>query len=129
MSIIDTLITDRTGGYYNASDLNRVGQALNYIREELVNDCGFDLTWTAKTDWTVADEPNTEQMDSYIGYVEDCRSIVLAEPQTPESMNYLTVDKANDIEKILQNCETIIAKIRSAWIYSGQKTSGQGGII
>ena len=32
MSIIDTLITDRTrGDYYNITDLNRVGQAMRYV--------------------------------------------------------------------------------------------------
>ena len=73
MSIIDTFITDRTAtdviklkalmakdfaamstaeqeawlldskGAYNASDMNRVGTALNYLKQMLVHDCGAML--------------------------------------------------------------------------------------
>ena len=82
-TIIDTLITDRTAadvarveelatkgfaamtaderaewlggmkGAYNASDLNRVGAALNYLAARLAPNCGTDTGWTAKTDWAV----------------------------------------------------------------------------
>ena len=43
MSIIDTLITNRTrGDYYNITDLNRVGQAMRYVAARL-RACGFDV--------------------------------------------------------------------------------------
>ena len=76
-TVIDTLITDRTAadvarvhelavkgyagmtaaelaewlagmkGAYNAVDLNRVGTALNYLRDRLTGVCGRDITWKA----------------------------------------------------------------------------------
>lgn len=79
-TVIDTLITDRTAadvarvhelavkgyagmtaaelaewlagvkGAYNAVDLNRVGTALNYLRDRLTGVCGRDITWQAKTE-------------------------------------------------------------------------------
>lgn len=79
-TIIDTLITDRTAadvarvhelavkgyagmtvaelaewlagmkGAYNAVDLNRVGTALNYLRDRLTGGYGRDITWQAKTE-------------------------------------------------------------------------------
>lgn len=75
-TIIDTLITDRTTsdvarvhelavkgyagmtaaelagmkGAYNDVDLNRVGTALNYLRDRLTGVCGRDITWQAKTE-------------------------------------------------------------------------------
>ncbi len=51
MSIIDTLITDRTrSDYYNITDLNRVGQAMRYVAARL-RACGFDVVVTPRTDW------------------------------------------------------------------------------
>mgnify|MGYP003240675422 CR=1 FL=1 len=44
MSIIDTLVTDRTGGYYNAADLNRVGAALRYVADRLAA-AGYPACW------------------------------------------------------------------------------------
>ena len=75
-TIIYTLITDRTTadvarvhelavkgyaaelaewlagmkGAYNDVDLNRVGTALNYLRDRLTGVCGRDITWQAKTE-------------------------------------------------------------------------------
>ena len=37
-------------GAYNAVDLNRVGAALNYLRDLLTGVCGRDITWQAKTE-------------------------------------------------------------------------------
>ena len=37
-------------GAYNAVDLNRVGTALNYLRDRLTGVCGRDITWLAKTE-------------------------------------------------------------------------------
>ena len=34
----------------NAVDLNRVGTALNYLRDRLTGVCGRDITWQAKTE-------------------------------------------------------------------------------
>ena len=59
MSIMDTLITDRTQadvdarnekGTYNASDLNRVGAAMNYVADRL-RAAGYDPHISPKTDW------------------------------------------------------------------------------
>ncbi len=33
-----------------AVDLNRVGTALNYLRDRLTGVCGRDITWQAKTE-------------------------------------------------------------------------------
>ena len=55
MSIIDTLITDRTrSDYYNITDLNRVGQAMRYVAARL-RACGFDVVVTPRTDWVWTD--------------------------------------------------------------------------
>ena len=46
MTIIDALVTDRTAGaYYNASDLNRVGEAMQYVAG-LLNGYGYAVSVT-----------------------------------------------------------------------------------
>ena len=52
-------------GAYNASDLNRVGTALNYLAARLSSICGKSITWTAKTDWAVTDIPAASQAETY----------------------------------------------------------------
>ena len=52
-------------GAYNATDLNRVVAALNYIASRL-NSCGIRINVFPKIDWQVADIPSPEQMTAYL---------------------------------------------------------------
>lgn len=95
MSIIDTLITDRTDsdvnyaaqlaqkgwaamtvdertawiaglkGSYNAADLNRVGAAVAYVAAEL-SGIGYSVSVNPKTDWSISDIPTSAQMQTYL---------------------------------------------------------------
>lgn len=126
MRVIDTLITDRkAGAKYNATDLNRMGAALNYIKDLLVGKCGFVVPWTAKTDWAVDDEPAASQMAAYLDCVKDCRAKLAVAIQAPETMARLTVDGANDIERILKEADQLIANIQAAWFYAGEVNAGE----
>ena len=185
MSIIDTLITDRTQadeehveelpakgydamsdaekaewdgemkGAYDASDLNRVESAVAYLAELLVSlpielkeyaaskgvafDAFFDVPYdaaayalTTKTDWAEVNIPTPEQMARYIENVKALRSALdYATSDLPGSMNNLTIDGANAIEKALKGLDEAIsafdAKTKvnldntaSVWIYSGE---------
>ena len=185
MSIIDTLITDRTqadedrveelaakgydamtdaekaewdgemNGAYDASDLNRVESAVAYLAELLVLlprelkeyaaskgvafDAFFDVPYDAaayvldtKTDWAEPDNPTPEQMARYIKNVKALRSALdYATSDLPGSMDNLTIDCANAIEKALKGLDVAIsafdAKTKvnldntaSVWIYSGE---------
>ena len=185
MSIIDTLITDRTQGdeerveelaakgydamtaeekaewdgemkgAYDASDLNRVESAVAYLAELLVSlpielkeyaaskgvafDAFFDVPYdaatyalTTKTDWDELDSPTPIQMVRYIKNVKALRSALdYATSDLPVSMDNLTIDGANAIEKALKGLDEAIsafdAKTKvnldntaSVWIYSGE---------
>lgn len=150
--ILDTLITDRTQaeaelaerleageyadftqdeqdlydaglrGSYKAADLNRVGQAVDFLQTYLngvqaaldahralygvAADEAFSVTWgalslTVKTDWTDADEPTPTQLAVYLQNVDDvtaCISIVRA---LPAGMDELTIQGANEIERVM----------------------------
>lgn len=158
MSVIDTLITDRTQadyekavslaekglsgmpaeelteylagmkGAYNASDLNRVGQALKYLQEEL-NGYGYAVTVNPKTNWTVSDIPTPAQMTAYLSYVSAIRGVLevfKSTPQVPGTMQKLTWQRANDIEKILADVQAVIDQVVAGFRRSGAFTMWSG---
>ena len=160
-TIIDTLITDRTQadvervkelavkgfagmttdeqaewltgmkGAYNASDLNRVGTALNYLSVRLDTICGRSITWTAKTDWAVTDIATASQAAEYRQQVQDIRDALAYPAGTPDApeLNRLTYTGANDIERILVLCEELIDNITKAFRYTGAAECATGGLI
>lgn len=128
MSVIDTLITDRgPGTFYNASDLNRVGEAIRYLADELFAR-GYEIRVSPKTDWAECDIPLASQMAQYI---EDLRKIreTLTQPPTtpllPESMAGLTYTGANDIESILCITDELMQWMDSAYFYAGDLFAGE----
>ena len=97
MSVIDSLITNRTGGFYNTTDLNRVAEAVQYAKNRL-NAAGFNITVTAKQNWTMADIPNVSQMTAYLSDIAAIRAALAVLPTTPTvppDMDALTVREAN----------------------------------
>ncbi len=112
-------------GAYNASDLNRVGRAVQYLAALLQNapqelktyaqnksvawSSVFDLPYdpsdisvSPKTDWAVSDQPTAEQLSTYLGNVSNLRGILTYETdELPSVINTLTAQQANAIEKAL----------------------------
>lgn len=134
MSVIDSLITDRKGGFYNTSDLNRVETATAYLTAQFDNlpnvladylaslnvaldtifavPYEYPLPIETKTNWTDKDTPNSGEMARYLGNVATLRgTIALPDntPTLPAGVRKLKFDSANDIEKVLQtvNAETL----------------------
>ena len=131
MSVIDSLITNRTGGFYNHTDLNRVEQAVEYLRDKMNGEYGFALNLVIKTNWTMADLAQVgayTAMENYRQNVVKIRSAITVTndmPDTPSTMRFLTAKEANDIEKILQAVEVLLDNISAAWFYSGEIYSGE----
>lgn len=136
MSVIDTLVTNRgSGAKYNASDLNRVETAFEYLRDKMNGTYGFNLSLVIKTDWARTDlgqlgaqtlmETHRQNLVKIRGAIARMEST----PQAPDSMRYLTWAKANDIEKILQDVEWLLDRMPHAWRHSGTTTAGRGGLI
>ena len=114
-------------GAYNASDLNRVGLAVDYLTSRL-RSCGISVATAPKTDWSVNDAPTISQMRKYLADVEALRSAIAVLPTTPEvptDMDGLTYTEANDIEKILIDIDRLITNMTFAWFYSGDIYSGE----
>ena len=113
-------------GAYNAWDMNRVGEAVNYIGARLAA-VGYSINWTAKTDWTDEDIPTPAQLADYLAHVRTVRGILTVyttTPQVPEDMELLTYTEANDIERILADVDDLITKMIAAFRHSGATVSG-----
>lgn len=156
MSIIDTLITDRTTadlqavkslnsvdmstwsiqdvtqylsgmkGAYNANDLNRVGQACAYLYGEFTR-LGYDVTGYTplRTNWTIYDIPTAQSMIVYITTVNALKAIWNAVQEIPSTMERLTVNGANNIERLLIEIDELKQLLETGFIYSVEVESGE----
>lgn len=118
-------------GAYNASDLNRVGTALNYLAGRLGPICGKIITWTAKTDWAVTDIATASQAETYRQQIQDIRDALAYPAGTPDApqMKRLTYTGANDIERILTICEELIVNVAKSFRYTGAAECAAGGLL
>lgn len=114
-------------GFYNATDLNRVGNAVRTICAYL-RPIGIEIDLDPKVDWVMEDSPTRAQMEKYLANVRALQDI-LAEYRKPgpipEAMSGLTVVEANDIERALDILyKAVESIIKSYRYYSGMTISG-----
>lgn len=131
-----TLITDRTAedvanktakGFYNASDLNRVGAAVQYVAERFAAQ-GYAVTVSPKTDWLASDIPTASELETYRQNIATLRALIAvikSTPETPETMRFLDYIKANNIEQILLDLDTLLTNAALAWYQSGEIYAGE----
>ena len=130
------LITDRTRadvenetdkGFYNASDLNRVGAAVEYIAGRFTA-LGYACPVTVKKDWLTTDAPTASQLETYRQNIVTLRSriaVMQSTPEAPASMAGLNYVKANNIEQILLDLDALITNITKSWCFSGEVYAGE----
>lgn len=118
-------------GAYNASDMNRVGTALNYLAARLSSICGRSIAWTAKTDWAVTDIPAASQAETYRRQIQDIRDALVYPAGTPDvpQLARLTYTGANDIERILALCEDLIVNVAKSFRHTGAAECAAGGLL
>lgn len=131
-----SLITDRTRadvanqtdkGFYNASDLNRVGAAVEYIAGRFTA-LGYACPVTVKKDWLTNDTPTQRQMETYRQNIATLRgqiAVMQSTPEAPASMAGLNYVKANNIEQILLDLDALITNITKSWCFSGEVYAGE----
>lgn len=137
MSIIDTLVTDRTQadvdarnekGTYNAADLNRVGEAMAYLAGKY-RAFGYRLSVSSPTDWTQDDIPTRSDLETYLDDLRTLRSAVAMLPDTPappEQMDGLTYGGANDIERLLQDIDALLESMGRSFLRAGMPWAAAG---
>ena len=136
-------ITDRTTadillgnekGTYNYTDLNRVEANVQEL-QQLMEEIGIhaDIS-TVKTDWKPASQvpifsatewPTREQMNIYLNNVKAIKQAFPgAAHALPGTLDNMTVDTANAIEKNLEYIYNMIRNIKTAWLRCGNTVSG-----
>lgn len=141
MKLEEILVTDRSQadvdsgtekGFYNASDMNRVTEAMEYLNG-MFSGYGYITGYspvevsTGRFQWFEHDIPTIPQMEQYLANVSTLRktiSLFQSTPQTPDSMKFFTHTKANDIEKILVDIETTINRMISTFVPCGEALCG-----
>lgn len=125
---ISTLVTDRGAGtYYNASDLNRVGAAVQYVAERFAAQ-GYTVAVSPKKDWLASDIPTASELETYRQNIATLRALIAVMPTTPkapDSMAGLTYTEANSIEQILLDFDTLLTNAALAWYQSGELYAGE----
>lgn len=114
-------------GAYNATDLNRVGSAINYVAGRL-NGCGLALAVSPKIDWMARDIPTPTQMTAYladVGKIRAALAVYSTTPEVPADMEKLTYIEANNIEQILLDVDALITNMAAAYYYAGELYSGE----
>ena len=113
-------------GSYNASDLNRVGEAINYLKD-LLSSAGYYIKGEAKVDFTEMAIPTREQLEHYLDMLGRVRKAIKVYPSTPElptSMDALNYRSANNIEKMLLDVEELLFKLQQSYMYCGELYCG-----
>lgn len=114
-------------GSYNASDLNRVGAAIQYVAER-INGYGYVVHVSPRTDWGEEDCPTPSAMSRYLADLAVLRStfaVLQSTPAVPADMEALTYTEANNIEKILEDIDYLLTNTAKGWFYSGDLFSGE----
>ena len=105
-------------GAYNYTDWNRVESAV----AELASMLGVSLETV--TTWSATNVPTEADATRYLANVRKLKTVcqgLSGTPNAPESMQHMTYIKANDIEKILADIETVIY----SWTRCGEAYCGE----
>jgi|GEM_PF-1287941 len=114
-------------GAYNDVDLNRVGAAVELLADWLY-DLGYTISVSPKTDWTQADIPTSEQMETYrqnIVTLREAMPMLAGTPPVPDDMDGLTYEEANAIESILLAVEAALTRLEETFFYSAEVYAGE----
>ena len=112
-------------GAYNASDLNRVEKAVDYVSDRLKT-VGWYIAPIVKLDWQISDYPSASEMQRYLDNIRLVRSTLpVGIPQVPNDMNKLTYTEANTIEQILELVDAAITNIMENIYYCGEIICGE----
>ena len=137
MSIIDTLIFDRKQSdiandtdkaYISYTDLNRVEEAITYLKQ-LLDKYGYNFT-TQEKKWLITDFRKNEDMARLKDNIDNLRNAYpyLVSPVTPNPIKYESIQEANDIEEILYKINEIIINMTQNFIHCGVANCGQNRV-
>lgn len=122
---------DAGKGAYNTTDLNRVGDALNYLTA-LIRSYGYPVNTTAsKTNWFAGDEStdpdefNAADGAAYLANVAAIKAAFYGTTTIPASMNNMSPEDMNNIERQLLEIEDHLVQMAAAFRYCGELICGE----
>ena len=114
-------------GTYSINTLNRVENAVENLKNSF-NAMGYIVSVVTKI-WQHSEIMQVADLDRYLSNIQTLRNVLTLYQTTPQVPNgFSPHTKANDIEKILVDIESIIFKIKAVFIHSGTTYSGMEGI-
>lgn len=115
-------------GMYTHNDLNRVEGVVKTLIVRL-KAMGYKVPdLVVKTDWTHRDTVWSDDMARYYSNIETLRNVLTVYPSTPEAPKVdkkLDFNTANDIEQILLDICSLLAKQSKSWYYVGEIFTGE----
>lgn len=109
-------------GAYNYTDLNRVGEAVEYLTGVL-EELGYNISVSPKTDWSEGDFPLSDAMETYLLNIQKLRArLPFVAPDAPASMAQFGYQQANNIEEILYNLEQVLIAVQQAFLLRQSNT-------
>ena len=126
----------KSKGSYDYTDLNRVTSAMEYLNT-LLTGYGYITGYQpvsvvpGRTVWREDDEYTPAQLQQYLADVVALRAVLELLPTTPEvpaDMDGLTVQEANDIEKILLDIDALLSIMATTFIPCGGALCGEDNL-
>ena len=111
-------------GAYNYTDLNRIEEWCEYLATQLTS-YNYTVNITTKTNWTMKDFPTETQLDRIRSNVKKIKDAYYSYTSVPTNVNFMTYSKANQLEKVLYEIDTIFNAMTNYFIYSGVAHVGQ----
>lgn len=106
-------------GSYRHTDMNRVGDACAELYQ-LLTSAGYEVSGYSalKTDWTDEDTPSWADLQKYLATVASIKAVLPTQTPIPTTMRKLTINGANNIEKLLNEVDSIFYKMKSVYLFS-----------
>ena len=127
------LVSPSHKGAYNYTDLNRVNSAMAYLAQELEQRGYIVSGYQAdSTTWSQQSIPTKTQLNRYLSNVTALRKAVAlmsGTPSVPKDMEALTASEANNIERILVNCDQVIRSMSQVYPAAAQPLVYAGFVI
>ena len=114
-------------GAYNCTDLNRVQSAVRYLQDRFAN-VGYSVDVSDAKTWTLQDVPTQSELSNYLADVRAIRGVLTLfrdTPEAPDTMVGFTYSKANHIEQILLDVDTLLTNMIAGFVYSGDIYGGE----
>lgn len=126
---LQDVLSDTDKGNYNVTDLNRIGEWENYLKEKLIAD-GYTISISPKTDWNTNDVPTQSQIDKIKNDLLKIKNSYLntLNINLKVGQDYVEYDTANDIERLIDKLYRLLDGMEQYYVRCGVARCGQNRV-